>query len=240
MSTKRSRSTPILRIKKMTPRAILPTRGSELAAGLDLSAAYDAVIPANGKGLIKTDLIIAVPDGCYARVAPRSGLALRKSIDIGAGVIDADYRGNVGVILFNHSNNDFSVKCGDRVAQLILEKIEYPEILEVDEIEETVRGAGGFGSTGVDLPLAKKQHMESNGFTESQEGDEDFDTVFKAFDLLSEKKVVDDTTRKFLKKKLLTASERQFKLLNKALADYLDDEKSAKALEWIDAILEAN
>ncbi|CAI5735018.1 unnamed protein product [Peronospora destructor] len=240
MSTKRSRSAPILRIKKITSRAILPTRGSELAAGLDLSAAYDAVIPANDKGLIKTDLIIAVPDGCYARVAPRSGLALRKSIDIGAGVIDADYRGNVGVILFNHSTNDFSVKYGDRVAQLILEKVEYPEILEVDEIEETVRGAGGFGSTGVGLPLAKKLHMESNRVTESEEGDEDFDTVFKAFDLLSEKKVVDDTTRKLLKKKLLTASERQFKLLNKALADYLDDEKSVKALEWIEAILEAN
>ncbi|CAI5703800.1 unnamed protein product [Peronospora effusa] len=250
MSTKRNRSAPILRIKKMTPNAILPTRGSELAAGLDLSAAYDAVIPANGKGLVKTDLIIAVPDGCYARVAPRSGLALIKSIDTGAGVIDADYRGNLGVILFNHSTDDFPIKRGDRVAQLILEKIEYPEILEVDEIEETVRGAGGFGSTGVDLPLAKKQHVESNGSTES-EGDEvvsgdvaqmveDIDTVFKAFDLLSEKKVIDDTTRKLLKKKLLTASERQFKLLNKALADYINDEESAKALEWIEAILEAN
>ncbi|CAH0487165.1 unnamed protein product [Peronospora farinosa] len=234
----------------MTPNAILPTRGSELAAGLDLSAAYDAVIPANGKGLVKTDLIIAVPDGCYARVAPRSGLALIKSIDTGAGVIDADYRGNLGVILFNHSSDDFPIKCGDRVAQLILEKIEYPEILEVDEIEETVRGAGGFGSTGVDLPLAKKQHVESNGSTES-EGDEvvsgdvaqmveDIDTVFKAFDLLSEKKVIDDTTRKLLKKKLITASDRQFKLLNKALADYINDEESAKALEWIEAILEAN
>ncbi|RQM09183.1 hypothetical protein DD237_000304 [Peronospora effusa] len=234
----------------MTPNAILPTRGSELAAGLDLSAAYDAVIPANGKGLVKTDLIIAVPDGCYARVAPRSGLALIKSIDTGAGVIDADYRGNLGVILFNHSTDDFPIKRGDRVAQLILEKIEYPEILEVDEIEETVRGAGGFGSTGVDLPLAKKQHVESNGSTES-EGDEvvsgdvaqmveDIDTVFKAFDLLSEKKVINDTTRKLLKKKLLTASERQFKLLNKALADYINDEESAKALEWIEAILEAN
>ncbi|RMX67316.1 hypothetical protein KXD40_002615 [Peronospora effusa] len=234
----------------MTPNAILPTRGSELAAGLDLSAAYDAVIPANGKGLVKTDLIIAVPDGCYARVAPRSGLALIKSIDTGAGVIDADYRGNLGVILFNHSTDDFPIKRGDRVAQLILEKIEYPEILEVDEIEETVRGAGGFGSTGVDLPLAKKKHVESNGSTES-EGDEvvsgdvaqmveDIDTVFKAFDLLSEKKVINDTTRKLLKKKLLTASERQFKLLNKALADYINDEESAKALEWIEAILEAN
>ncbi|KAE8876274.1 hypothetical protein PF005_g13834 [Phytophthora fragariae] len=237
MSTKRSRSAPVLRVKKLTPEAILPTRGSMLAAGLDLSAAYDAVIPAGGKGLVKTDLVIAVPDGCYARVAPRSGLALKKFIDTGAGVIDADYRGNVGVILFNHAAEDFPVKRGDRVAQLILEKIEYPEIQEVDEIEDTARGAGGFGSTGVDLPIAKKQHVASNGVEES---DDEFDVAFKALELLSEKKVVDDKTRAQLKKKLVTASERQFKLLNKALDDYLIDEDSAKVLEWINAFLESN
>ena len=251
MATKRQRSAPVLCVQKMTPHAILPTRGSELAAGLDLSAAYDAVIPANGKGLVKTDLIIAVPDGCYARVAPRSGLALHKFIDTGAGVIDADYRGSVGVILFNHSSEEFPLRRGDRVAQLILEKIEYPEIREVDAIEATGRGANGFGSTGVDVPLAKKQHVESNGSTESEGDDvaddgvsgrdrDDFDTVVQALNVLSEKKVIDDTTRKLVKKKLLTASERQFKLLNKALADYLDDKESAKALEWIDALLEAN
>ncbi|OWZ19460.1 Deoxyuridine 5'-triphosphate nucleotidohydrolase [Phytophthora megakarya] len=236
MSTKRSRAVPVLRVKKLTPEAILPTRGSSLAAGLDLSAAYDAVIPAGGKGLVKTDLVIAVPDGCYARVAPRSGLALKKFIDTGAGVIDADYRGNVGVILFNHASEDFPVKRGDRVGQLILEKIEYPEIQEVDEIEETARGAGGFGSTGVDLPLAKKQHVVSNGVQDEDE----FDTAFKALELMSEKKVVDDKTRGLLKKKLFTVSERQFKLLNKAFSEYLDDENSAKVLEWINAFLEAN
>ncbi|CAH0473574.1 unnamed protein product [Peronospora belbahrii] len=222
----------------MTPRAILPSRGSDLAAGLDLSAAYDAIIPAGDKGLVKTDLIIAVPDGCYARVAPRSGLALKNFIDTGAGVIDADYRGNVSVLLFNHSSDDFSIKRGDRVAQLILEKIEYPEIQEVGEIEETVRGISGFGSTGVDLPLAKKQHVMSNGTTDSK-GDEDCSLLFKALDLLFEKKVVDDNTQRLLKKKLFTASERQFKLLMKALGDYLDDKDSVKILEWIDAFLEA-
>ncbi|GMF33897.1 unnamed protein product [Phytophthora fragariaefolia] len=237
MSTKRSRSAPVLRVKKLTPEAILPSRGSSLAAGLDLSAAYDAVIPAGGKGLVKTDLVIAVPDGCYARVAPRSGLALKKFIDTGAGVIDADYRGNVGVILFNHAAEDFPVKRGDRVAQLILEKIEYPEIQEVDEIEDTARGAGGFGSTGVDLPIAKKQHVApANGL---QESDDEFDVAFKALGLLSEKKVVDDKTRALLKKKPFTASERQFKLLNKALGDYLEDEDSTKVLEWINAFLES-
>lgn len=79
----------LLRVKKLTELAILPTRGSALAAGFDLSSAYDAIIPARGKGLVKTDLVVAVPDGCYARVAPRSGLALKKFIDTGAGVIGA-------------------------------------------------------------------------------------------------------------------------------------------------------
>lgn len=82
-------------------------------------------------------------------VAPRSGLAWKHSIDVGAGVIDADYRGPVGVILFNHSDTDFEVKPGDRIAQLIIEKIITPEVLEVDDLDSTVRGEGGFGSTGV-------------------------------------------------------------------------------------------
>lgn len=89
-SPKRARrGVPVLRVKKLTELAILPARGSQLAAGLDLAAAYDAVVPAGGKALVKTDLCIAVPEGCYARVAPRSGLALKKFIDTGAGVIGA-------------------------------------------------------------------------------------------------------------------------------------------------------
>ena len=82
-------------------------------------------------------------------VAPRSGLAWKHSIDVGAGVIDADYRGPVGVILFNYSDVDFEVKAGDRIAQLIIEQIVTPEVTEVDDLDLTVRGAGGFGSTGV-------------------------------------------------------------------------------------------
>ena len=81
--------------------------------------------------------------------APRSGLAWKHSIDVGAGVIDADYRGPVGVILFNHSDVDFEVKVGDRIAQLIIEKILTPDVVEVEDLDSTVRGEGGFGSTGV-------------------------------------------------------------------------------------------
>ena len=90
-------------------------------------------------------LIASTVDG---RIAPRSGLAVKHSIDTGAGVIDSDYRGQVKVLLFNHSEVDFEIKEGDRIAQLVLERIYTPEILVVDELEETIRGAGGFGSTG--------------------------------------------------------------------------------------------
>lgn len=95
-----------------------------------------------------TDIQIELPSGCYGRVAPRSGLAAKNFIDVGAGVIDEDYRGNVGVILFNHSTVPFEVKKGDRIAQLICEQIFYPSIEEVETLSITERGAGGFGSTG--------------------------------------------------------------------------------------------
>ncbi|KAG0496248.1 hypothetical protein HPP92_000939 [Vanilla planifolia] len=119
------------------------------AAGYDISSAAEAKVIARGKALIPTDLSIAIPEGTYARIAPRSGLAWKHSIDVGAGVIDADYRGPLGVVLFNHSDVDFEVKAGDRIAQLIIERIMTPVVLEVDDLEATKRGSGGFGSTGV-------------------------------------------------------------------------------------------
>ncbi|XP_031477336.1 deoxyuridine 5'-triphosphate nucleotidohydrolase [Nymphaea colorata] len=138
-----------LRVKKLSPNAVLPSRGSPLAAGYDLSSAVATSVPARGKALVATDLSIAIPEGTYARIAPRSGLAWKHSIDVGAGVIDADYRGPVGVILFNHSDSDFQVNAGDRIAQLVLEKIVTPDVCEVEDLDSTARGTGGFGSTGV-------------------------------------------------------------------------------------------
>ncbi|ORY62190.1 Deoxyuridine 5'-triphosphate nucleotidohydrolase [Pseudomassariella vexata] len=139
---------PPLLIKKLSDKARLPTRGSAFAAGYDVYASKDTVIPSKGKALVDTDIAIAVPAGTYGRIAPRSGLASKHFIDTGAGVIDADYRGQVKVLLFNHNEADFEVKEGDRVAQLIIERIYTPEVVEVQELEESVRGAGGFGSTG--------------------------------------------------------------------------------------------
>ncbi|KAL4797487.1 dUTPase-like protein [Aspergillus venezuelensis] len=139
---------PALQVKKLTPTARAPTRGSAFAAGYDLYASKEITIPAKGKALVDTGLAIAVPEGTYGRVAPRSGLASKNFIDVGAGVIDADYRGEVKVLLFNFSETDFTVKEGDRVAQLVLERIFTPEVVVVEELAESVRGAGGFGSTG--------------------------------------------------------------------------------------------
>uniref|UniRef100_A0A1L8E9B9 Deoxyuridine 5'-triphosphate nucleotidohydrolase n=2 Tax=Haematobia irritans TaxID=7368 RepID=A0A1L8E9B9_HAEIR len=138
-----------LRWAKLTENAFEPVRSTEKAAGLDLQSAYDLVVPARGKALVKTDLQIQVPSGSYGRVAPRSGLALKNFIDVGAGVVDEDYRGNLGVVLFNHSDQEFEVKRGDRIAQLICEQIFYPDLEQVDKLGDTKRGEGGFGSTGI-------------------------------------------------------------------------------------------
>ncbi|KAH8910718.1 dUTP diphosphatase [Coniochaeta sp. PMI_546] len=146
--TKVDQAPPLL-IKKLSDKAKLPTRGSAFAAGYDLYASRPTTVPARGKVLVDTDISMAVPAGTYGRIAPRSGLASKNFIDTGAGVIDADYRGPVKVLLFNHSDTDFAISEGDRVAQLVLERIYTPDVVEVQELEESVRGAGGFGSTGV-------------------------------------------------------------------------------------------
>lgn len=137
-----------LRVKRLTKHAVLPVRGSELAAGYDLAAAHALIIPAHGKGIVKTDLAMEIPVGLYGRVAPRSGMSWKKHTDVGAGVIDSDYRGAVGVILFNHANEELKIERGDRIAQLILERIAYADVKEVSELDDTDRGVGGFGSTG--------------------------------------------------------------------------------------------
>ena len=92
---------------------------------------------------------MSMPSSCYGRIAPRSGLALKKFIDVGAGVIDEDYRGEIGVVLFNFGNDDFEVNMGDKVAQLIFEKIKTLVVVETDSLEETGRGDRGYGSTGI-------------------------------------------------------------------------------------------
>lgn len=140
---------PVLKVKKLTDSAKLPVRASARAAGYDIIASEGAKVPSKGKEVIKTGIAIAVPPGYYGRVAPRSGLAVKNFIDVGAGVIDEDYRGPLGIVLFNFSDVDFIVNPGDRVAQLLLEKIITPQVVEVTDLDSTDRGEGGFGSTGI-------------------------------------------------------------------------------------------
>jgi dUTP pyrophosphatase len=140
---------PMLRFAKLTPLAYAPVLGSTHAAGFDLKSAYEYTIPPRGRQLVMTDLQIQTPEGCYGRIAARSGLALNNGLDVGAGVIDADYRGNVGVMLFNHSYDEFKVERGARIAQLICERIVYPKLQESQRLTDTERGSKGFGSTGL-------------------------------------------------------------------------------------------
>merc|ERR1719436_1436294 len=140
---------PALRVQRLRPDAVLPVRGSKDAAGFDLAAVEKAVVEPGGKAIIKTGLRVAIPWGTYARIAPRSGLAAKKMLQVGAGVVDYDYRGEIGVVLFNHGTEDLEIQVGDRVAQLILEKVAMNPAVEVESLDDTERGAGGFGSTGM-------------------------------------------------------------------------------------------
>ncbi len=138
-----------LQYKKMTKRAYSPTRGSALASGIDLKSAYAYTVPKRGTCLVKTDIQLKLPQNTYGRIAPRSGLALHKKIDVGAGVVDEDYTGNVCVILFNHGDEDFVITPGDKIAQIICTRIEYPILEQISCLDKTGRDSRGFGSTGL-------------------------------------------------------------------------------------------
>jgi dUTP pyrophosphatase len=134
----------------------LPAYQSPQAAGMDLLAAVPAdaplVIGPGERALIPTGLVVALPEGTEAQVRPRSGLALRHGITVlnTPGTIDADYRGEIGVIVINLSHESFIVSRGMRVAQLVVQPVIRARIQEVDQLDETFRGSGGFGSTGTD------------------------------------------------------------------------------------------
>ena len=138
-----------LLIKKLVAHAVAPMRATSDSAGYDLTSAIDAVIPPNGRLAVSTGIAIGLPEGTYGRIAPRRGLAFKYGIDVFAGVIDADYRGEVKAILYNSGDQPFVIKTGDRIAQLVLEVIKTPDVAIVLDIDDTARGTGGFGSTGV-------------------------------------------------------------------------------------------
>ena len=130
-----------------------PAYSTKLSAGLDLRANLEEAIVLKPleRSLIKTGLFIALPEGVEAQVRPRSGLAFKKGITVlnSPGTVDADYRGEVGVILVNLSAEEFVIEDGERIAQMVIAKHEQADWVEVETLDETERGAGGFGSTGV-------------------------------------------------------------------------------------------
>lgn len=137
-----------LEFKKLHPSAKLPTRGSRFSAGLDLYSSEDVIIASHARAIVKTGLSVAVPHGYYGRVAPRSGLAVKHGLDVLAGVIDSDYRGELLCALINHGTEPVEITIGMRIAQLVIESIATPEAVWSEELNTTERGDGGMGSTG--------------------------------------------------------------------------------------------
>jgi dUTP pyrophosphatase len=144
-----SPDTMVLDVELRAPGAQAPRRATPGSAGYDLCCAAPVIVPAGGRALIDTGVAIKLPPGTYGRVAPRSGLAVRHGLSVGAGVIDGDYRGEVKVLLFNHGDGYVALAAGDRIAQLIVETAFTPAVRIVEALDATARGAGGFGSTGV-------------------------------------------------------------------------------------------
>jgi dUTP pyrophosphatase len=130
----------------------LPAYQSAGAAGLDLLAAVDAplTLPPGGRALVPTGIAIALPEGFEAQVRPRSGLAARHGVTVlnAPGTVDADYRGEIKVVLVNHGEAPFTLSRGDRIAQMVVAPVTLARLVEADELDDTARGAGGFGSTG--------------------------------------------------------------------------------------------
>lgn len=128
----------------------IPEYATSLSAGVDLRSSIYVLIDAFDSAIVPTGLHIELPEGYEAQVRPRSGLALKHQITVlnSPGTIDADYRGEIGVIIINHSDVPFSIEPGDRIAQLVFSKYERAEFIEVEELSETERGEGGFGHTG--------------------------------------------------------------------------------------------
>jgi len=143
----KKRITNRLRIKRLQQYAIVPTKGSRMAAGHDIYALKDGTIPAQRQMLVDTGIAIGLPRGTYGRLAARSGMASKHGIAVGGRVIDADYTGEIKVILRNHGDTSYKFKAGDRIAQLIVEKIQTHEAMEIDNLNDTGRGTQGFGSS---------------------------------------------------------------------------------------------
>lgn len=138
-----------IHIKLLSENGKIPVQATECSAGYDLFSAENVIVAKQERKLIKTNISMSIPIGFYGRIAPRSGLAYKHGIDIMAGVIDADYRGDIGVILYNSDkNNDFEIKIGDKIAQIIIEKCHGIYWVKSESLRDTSRGEKGYGHSG--------------------------------------------------------------------------------------------
>lgn len=149
MDVENSRGDLTLQVKFLRDNAKLPTKGTLGSAGYDLYACLNEplTLRAKGRALIPTGIAMTIPIGYFGRIAPRSSLAVKGGIDVGAGIIDSDYRDAVGVVLFNHSDSDYVIEHGDRIAQMIIIPCASPLVVQADDLAKSDR-KGGFGSTG--------------------------------------------------------------------------------------------
>ena len=140
-----------LKFKRIHPDAVLPAYAHASDAGMDVRSVDELVIPSGGRVLVHTGLVMLLPPMYEAQVRPRSGLALKHGVTVlnTPGTIDSGYRGEVGVILINLGDEPFPIRKGDKIAQLVIAPVTQPAVVETDDLDETDRGAGGFGSTGV-------------------------------------------------------------------------------------------
>ncbi|MFT4395831.1 dUTP diphosphatase [Gordonia lacunae] len=144
-------------VRRLDPDLPLPTRAHPGDAGVDLYSTIDLELPAGRRQLVGTGIAVALPVGTVGLIHPRSGLAARAGLSVvnTPGTIDAGYRGEIKVCLINHDpEQTISIARGDRIAQLIVQRVELPEFVEVDELDETARGDGGYGSSGGSAILA--------------------------------------------------------------------------------------
>ena len=150
-----------VKVQKLSAEARVPTKGSTKAAGHDQYASEGTEIPAGGPVMVGTAIAILLPHNTYGRIAPRNRLVVKHRLATNAGVIDSDYRGEVKVVLVNQGDQPYQVEQGDRIAQLIIEKITNEELEEVAELEDTIRGNQGFGSSNTKAQRGKDQSVKS-------------------------------------------------------------------------------
>lgn len=135
-------------IKKLDPRAIIPSYALAHDAGLDLYALEDTVIPAQGRAIVRTGVAMAIPQGFVGLVWDRSGLSAKAGLHRMAGVIDAGYRGEIKIVLLNTTAEDYRIAAGDKAAQLLIQPVAHAEVFETETLPDSERGERGFGTTG--------------------------------------------------------------------------------------------